>query len=415
MAIAKLTKRLVDDMPVPGAAESWTWDSEIKGFGLKITPTGRKVFFLKYRPRGSRTTAKLQLGPYGPLTVEQARDQARRALGAVIGGSDPARDRSSRRQAPTVAEALDDYLADFSGRWKPRTAHGYHSNIKPWIGSRKVADLSREDVGGLLRSLRETPVLANRVQALISAFMTHAIRSGLRADGQNPAKHLPRHKEIGRTRFLSGEEIGRLGNALQAAERGTWTDKDGKALPPAPWQSIAAIRLLALTGCRRNEILDLRWAEVDLSRGVLLLQDTKSGRSVRPLNGTARKIIESLKRGSPDERVLPGTKGRRHEVKYAWEKVRRVAELKAVRLHDLRHTLASRSQHEGHSLLTTGSLLGHKNLATTQKYAHLVDDPIKQAADRLGADIGALLEGSSTAVVPIGAARAQKRGSPRAK
>lgn len=412
MAVAKLTKRVVDSLEAPENGERWVWDTDAKGLGLKVTPAGRKGFFLKYRPAGQRTTRKLTLGTYGVLTVEQARDEARKALGAIVAGSDPARERADRRRAPTVAEALDQYLTDHQGHWRPRTAAEYRRQadhiIAPAIGTLKVRDVARDDVAGVLRRLKDRPILTNRVLALASAFMTWAIRAGLRPSGLNPAKYLSRHKEKGRTRFLTGEEIGRLGVALKAAETGAWADKDGKPLPPAPWQSVAAIKLLALTGCRRSEILDLRWSEVELDRGQLLLRDTKSGESNRPLNAQARAVLETLPKGDPTARVLAGAKGRRHEIKYAWAEIRRVAKLPDVRLHDLRHTLASRSQHSGHSLLVTAALLGHRNLATTQKYAHLIADPLREAADRVGGEIGALLDGRQTPVVPLARRKARR-------
>jgi integrase len=414
MATVRLTKRLVDSVEAPETGETWLWDTQVRGLGLKVTPGGRRVFAIWYRMPTGRTTTKLTLGVYGALTLDQARTEATKALGLVATGHNPARERKTRRQAPTVADALDDFLRDGEGKWKPRTAQGYRQqvaqHIQPVLGTRKVRDVSRDDVALLLRRLHRTPYLANRVLALVSSFMTWAIRAGLRPDGLNPAKHQPRNKEQGRTRFLTGDELRRLGDAITAAEAGTWTDAEGKQLPPAPWQSIAAIRLLALTGCRRGEILDLRWNEVDLERGQLLLRDTKAGESSRPLNTAALAVLAALPTKpadrNPTDRVLAGRSGRRHELKLAWEEIRRVAELEGVRLHDLRHTVASRSQHSGHSLLVTGALLGHRNLATTKKYAHLIDDPLREAADRVGAEIGALLDGTTTAVTPIRAARA---------
>jgi len=405
MAVIKLTKRAVDALEAPQTGERWVWDTEVRGLGLKVTPRGRKSFALKYRTPGNRITKKLRLGAFGALTLDQARDAARKALGRIAGGADPARDRATARGAPTVASALNTYLDEHAKRWKPRTVREYRRQARdilaPALGNLKVRDVTREDVARLVQRLRPTPTLANRVLALISAFMTWAIRSGLRPDGLNPAKYLPRHREASRTRFLTGDELTRLGAALAEAGAGTWTDSNGNPLPPAPWQSIAAIRLLAVTGCRRSEILDLRWAEVDFDRGQLLLRDTKAGESTRPLNSAARSMLESIPRGGPDDRVIPGTKGRRHEIKYTWNEVRRFAGLVDVRLHDLRHTVASRSQHSGHSLLVTGALLGHRNLTTTQKYSHLVADPLREAAERVGGEIEALMSGRSTAVIPL--------------
>lgn len=405
MATARLSKRAIDAASASETGDQWWWDAEVRGLGLKVTPTGRRVFALKYRVPGHRTTRKLTLGSYGALTLDQARSMAKQALGRIATGSDPARDRAQGRTAPTMAVALRDYLRDHRGRWKPRTAAEYGKQVEdyliPAVGSIRVQDLSRADVGAFIRRYGNRPILANRLLALLSAFCTAAVRAGLRPDGVNPCRHFPRFKERSRTRFLTGEELTRLGTAVTAAEAGHWTDGAGKRLPAAPWQSIAAIRLLAVTGCRRGEILDLRWAEVDLERGQLRLRDSKAGESIRPLSGAARAILERLPRGEPEGRVLAGAKGRRHEIKPAWMAIRRLAGLEDARLHDLRHTVASRSQHSGHSLLVTGSLLGHRNLQTTQKYAHLVASPVQEAADRVATEIEALLSGRVVRAIPM--------------
>ncbi|MEZ4588058.1 MAG: integrase arm-type DNA-binding domain-containing protein [Gemmatimonadales bacterium] len=412
MAVAKLSKRVADALEAPEKGERWVWDTEAKGLGLKVTPGGRKVFFLKYRS-GSRVTRKYTIGPYGALTVDQARAEAQRLRGEVAGGTDPARERARGKAAPTVSEALRAFLDAHKGKWKPRTHAEYtrqaSRHIIPAIGTIRVADVTRADIGTFVRRFEKRPILGNRVLALLSSLFTWAIRSGFRSDDLNPCRHIPRYAEKHRTRFLSADEITRLGTALEAAEEGTWADQEGKPMPPAPWQSVTAIRLLLLTGCRRSEILDLRWAEVDFEMGMLHLRDTKAGESARPMSDAVRQVLESLPRGASNERVLPGSGGRRHEIKPVWTEVRRLARLDGVRLHDLRHTVASRSQHAGHSLLITGSLLGHKNLTTTKKYAHLVPEPVQEAADRVAGEIEALLSGRVTPVVSLGSKRGRRR------
>jgi len=400
VGVLKLTKRAVDATPIPHSGESWHWDTELKGLGLKVTPAGRRAFVLKYRIPGDRATKKLTIGAYGAITVEQARLEARRLLSEVAKGDDPARARSSRREAPTVATALVQYLAEQGVRWKPRTRQEYRRQtetfVVPAIGRRLVQEVERGDIGSLLRRLQDRPVLANRVLAFLSGFFTWTIRSGLRPDEKNPCRFIPKHPESSRTRFLSGEELARLGAALREAEKGSWTGEDGKPLPSAPWQSIAAIRLLLFTGARKTEILDLTWKNVDVERGQLHLPDTKTGESIRPLSGPALEILQSLPAGAPNDRVVPGSGGRRHDPKPTWQAVRHLAGLPDVRIHDLRHTVASRSQHAGDSLLVTASLLGHRDLDTTRKYAHLIPDPLRVAADRVAGDMAALLDGRTT-------------------
>lgn len=405
MAVMKLTKRAVELTPVPVGAESWYWDTELKGFGLKVTPVGRRVFYLKYRVPGDRASRKLAIGAFGGLTVEEARAGARRLQAEVAKGADPGRARAGRREAATVATGLEQYLSEQGVRWKPRTREEYRRQaeafVAPVIGQKLLQEVSRGDIASVLRRLRDRPVLANRVSAFLSGFFGWAIRSGLRPDEKNPCRFIPKHPETSRTRFLSGEELARLGAALREAERGTWTDEEGKPLPPAPWQSIAAIRLLLFTGARKTEVLDLTWRDVDVERGHIHLRDTKTGESIRPLSGPALETIRALPQGEATDRVLPGAGGRRHDIKRTWDTLRRVAQLEAVRIHDLRHTVASRSQHAGDSLLVTAALLGHRDLETTRKYAHLIADPLRAAADRVAGDMAALLDGTVTPVLPL--------------
>lgn len=413
MAVMKLTKRAIDLTPTPKAAESWYWDTDLKGFGLKVTSSGRRVFYLKYRMPGDRSSRKLSIGTFGGLTVEQARAEARRFQAEVAKGEDPGRTRAGRREAATVAVALSQYLTEQGVRWKPRTREEYQRQAKafvvPVIGQKLVHEVERGEVGSVLRKLRDRPVLANRVLAFLSGFFWWAIRSGLRPDERNPCRFIPKHPETGRTRFLSGEELARLGAALREAERGSWTDEEGQPLPPAPWQSIAAIRLLLFTGARKTEVLDLTWQNVDVERGHIHLPDTKTGESVRPLSGPALEVFRTLPPGDAGDRVLPGAGGRRHDIKRTWNAIRREAQLEAIRIHDLRHTVASRSQHAGDSLLVTAALLGHRDLETTRKYAHLIADPIRAAADRVAGDMAALLDGTTTPVLPL--RRPKQRGA----
>lgn len=405
MAVVKLTKRAVDLAPIPRTGESWYWDTDLKGFGLKVTPAGRRVFYLKYRVPGNRASRKLAIGTYGGLTVDQARAEARRLQAEVAKGGDPGRARAGRREAATVAVALKQYVTEQGVRWKPRTRVEYQRQaeafVTPVIGQKLLQEVTRGDIAGVLRRLRDRPVLANRVLAFLSGFFGWAIRSGLRPDEKNPCRFIPKHPETGRTRFLSGEELARLGAALREAERGAWTDEEGQPMPPAPWQSIAAIRLLLFTGARKTEVLDLTWRDVDVERGHIHLRDTKTGESIRPLSGPALEVFRSVPEGDAADRVLPGAGGRRHDLKRTWDTLRRLAGLEGVRIHDLRHTVASRSQHAGDSLLVTAALLGHRDLETTRKYAHLITDPLRAAADRVAGDVAALLDGTTTPVIPL--------------
>lgn len=412
MGVERITKRVVDSCQ-SAARDTFLWDSEVRGFGLKITPIGRKVFIAQYRVQGlgrRSPTKRLTLGEYGVLSPEQARQLARRELGRVAEGKNPSADRAARNAA-SIKELGTRYLEDVQLRRKPGTAKEYarlwEKHVLPAFGSRLASEVSVLDVRRLHRSLHKTPFLANRLAAMLGAFFTFAEKEGVRPPHDNPAHGVEFFPEIPRERFLTRDEFKRLGVALAKAE--------AEGLPPAPQHkrkpgkkekqkhrpksagvpipanpfAVAAIRLLALTGCREGEILSLRWDAVDLERGYLRLADAKTGRSVRPIGGAAAALLESLPRVEGNPHVFLGLKENEHlkEIKRLWYAARYAAKLDGLRLHDLRHSFASVPATSGESLLVVRSLLGHKRVATTERYAHLGDDPVKRAADRASSDI----------------------------
>jgi integrase len=416
----KLTKRAIDSLRPNAADDYYVWDTDLKGFGVRVWPSGRRVFVVQYRPHGARQTRYLTLGQYGPLTVDEARKLAKVRLGAVASGADPARERRSAREAPTVRELGEAYLEDVRAKKKPATAREYarlwRKHVLPALGSAKVAGVTGAEVAKLHRRMRSTPYGANRVLALLGAFFSFAAKEGVRARHDNPAHGVDPYTETARERFLTPAEFTRLGDALTRAER--------EGLPPAPQHrrkprsqatakhrpktadkpiaanpfAVAAIRLLALTGCREGEILALTWNDVDFERGFLRLGDTKTGRSVRPLGAPAAQLLASLSREEGSPYVLPGGKPRTHlkEIKRVWASVRHAAKLDGVRIHDLRHSYASVPAIGGESLLVIRSLLGHADVKTTQRYSHLGDDPVKASADRTATKIAGWLSGADT-------------------
>lgn len=411
----KLTKRTVDAIKASGRPEL-VWDTELKGFGLSVSRTGAKSFVVQYRTGGGRSgiARRLSIGRYGALTVEEARAIAKKALGGVAKGEDPAGERQKQRRAARLSELVERYVESLDGKKKPTTAAEYARILKiyvvPALGSRKVAEVGPGDVDRLHRQMKATPAQANRTLAVLSAMLTWATKSGLRDPAlPNPCVMVEWYPEKARERFLSTSELRRLGDALIKAEtaglapapnrrRKPKSAKTAKHKPksadkpiPADPLQVAAIRLLMLTGARRNEILNLRWDEVDLERGILTLGDSKTGRSVRPIGAPAVQLLASLPRSG--DFVLPGRFGERpiEGLRRLWDAVRHEADLPEVRLHDLRHTMASVAAGEGQSLLIIGKVLGHKRAATTQRYAHLADDPVKAAADKTAGTIASLL------------------------
>jgi len=426
--VANLTKRYVDSLTFTRDADYLVWDQKLRGFGMRVrehtgkdgTIQKRKTFVVGYRPQGSRQYRRFVIGTYGPMTVEQARTEALRHLSAVSQGNDPLEAKRAERAAQTVRDFGVQFLSHVDDRRKPTTAREYRRlwtrHVLPAFGTRKVAEVSQTDVQRLHRSLRRTPYLANRVVAMLGGFFSFAGSEGVRSAHDNPTRSIEPYPETPRERFLTPDEFRRLGQALGRAER--------EGLPPAPEYrrtpktpqtakhkpknadepikanpfAAAAIRLLILTGCREGEILSLRWDAVDLQRGYLRLADTKTGKSIRPLSQSAAAVLETLPRIHDNPFVIPGSKPGEHlkEIKRLWYAVRHAAELNEVRLHDLRHSFASVPASSGDSLLIVRALLGHKRASTTERYAHLADDPVKRAADRAASKIAGWLAGFSS-------------------
>ena len=421
----KLTKRAIDSLRPNAADDYCVWDTDLKGFGVRVWPSGRRVFVVQYRPQGARQTRYLTLGQYGPLTVDEARKLAKVRLGAVASGADPARERRSAREAPTVRELGEAYLDDVRAKKKPATAREYarlwEKHVLPALGTAKAAAVTGADVAKLHRKMKGTPYGANRVLALLGAFFSFAAKEGVRARHDNPAHGVEPYAETARERFLTPAEFTRLGDALIRAEReglpsapqhrrnasseATAKHRPKSADKPIPANpfAVAAIRLLCLTGCREGEILGLRWSDVDLERGFLRLGDTKTGRSIRPLGAPAAEILAAMPREEGSPFVLPGEKPGTHlvELKRVWAAVRHAAKLDGVRIHDLRHSFASVPAIGGDSLLVIRSLLGHADVKTTQRYAHLGDDPVKASADRTSSTIASWLGGTDAPITPL--------------
>ncbi len=373
----KITKRAVDALlPVDGR-EATLWDTEVKGFGIRMRPGGAKSYIVRYRPGGGGRSAPLRtltIGSHGsPWTPHRARDEAKRVLGQVQQGKDPAADRSGRREAPTVKELADRFLAEHvDAKRKSRTAAEYRrlldKLILPALGNKKLSDVSRSDIAKLHHSLRASPYQANRVLAVLSKMMNLAERWGLRPDGSNPCRHVEKFRELKRERMLSPDEFGRLGDAL-ARYNGS------------PY-AVAAVKLLVFTGARLSEVLGLRWEWIDFAGGEARLPDSKSGAKTVHLPSPALAVLSGLPRteGNPHV-IVGGVKGTALvNLEKPWRQIRKMAGLDNLRLHDLRHGFASVAASAGMGLPIIGKMLGHTQAATTARYAHLASDPVKAAA-----------------------------------
>ena len=399
----------------PSSKRYVVWDATVKGFGLRVSPEGRKTYVVKTRVAGRQVF--ISLGEHGsPLTPDMARGEALQALSKARAGVNPAAaKRAERHGGLTVEDLCREYLASVeAGRvltksGVPKAAStllndrgriGRH--IVPLIGPRKVCDISRQDVEKLRDDIRAGktaadertrkrgraivtggPGAATRAVGLLGGIFAFALARGY--CDHNPVKGVQRFRDGKQERFLSPAELERLGKALIAAEA------EGKNS-----FAIAAIRLLVLTGCRKSELLNLKWSHVDQVYSCLRLPASKTGAKVVPLGAAALALLDSLPRLAGNPYVFPGAKAGGHLVGLPrfFEGIRGRADLGDVRLHDLRHSFASAGAAGGLSLPLIGALLGHKDPKTTQRYAHLADDPVKAAADRISAIIEAAMGGA---------------------
>ena len=384
--MARLTKRDIDQTSAT-VKEVVLWDSSLPGFGVRIKPSGVKSFVIQYRNRHGRSR-RVTLGRYGVMTLEEARTEARQQLSAVSRGSDPRQDRDEGRSAMTIKDLADRYMSDHcEGRCKESTikAHQWLLDrfIIPALGRRSIHELRHSDVDRLHQSLKETRYNANRVLGLLKAMYGRARIWGLVEPHVDPTTGVRPFRETRRQRFLSMEELKKLAITLDLAEQdGTISRTVG-----------AAYRLLVLTGARLSEIQKLKWEEVDLANGLILLKEHKSdrhGAKAIPLSQAASRILESIERVDENPYVFVGMKENQHitDLQRPWRRIRSRAGLSDIRIHDLRHTFASMGISVGGSLPIIGGLLGHRTPQATAVYAHLAADPLRQTTEQVGTVIG---------------------------
>jgi integrase len=383
----RLTKRVVDSL-TPGPRDVIYWDEALHGFGVRVWPTGRKVYVAMTRVKGR--LRKVTIGSHGTMTPDQARTRAHEIISEAKAGRDPVRDADLARKAPTMRGLGDRFLAEHVAvRCKPSTQSEYKRAVElfinPALGPRRITDIERRDIADLHHSLRHIPYQANRTLGVLSKMFNLAEVWGLRPDGSNPCRHVGKYPERKRERFLSPEEFAALGAVLRDAER------DGSETPSA----IAAIRLLALTGCRLNEIMTLRWEHVDLRHRALRLPESKTGAKVVHFGQTVAGVLKGIERIDGNPWVITGRKegSRLTDLQHPWRRIRAGAGLDDVRLHDLRHSFASGALSLGEGLPMIGKLLGHSQVQTTARYAHLADDPVKAAAGKVSDYVGSAMMG----------------------
>lgn len=375
----KLTKRAVDGLEIK-SKDYLVWDRDLRGFGVRVYPSGKKTYLVQYR--NGRRTRRVTIGQHGALTAEEARTEAQKLLGDIAKGNDPSAERQAKRRASTVAGLCDRFLEEYVDQHcKPATARDYRSIIRrfirPELGPLQITDVTRADVMAFHYKLRDTPYQANRAAAMLSKLFNLAEDWGWRDARTNPARRIKKNREEEKKRFLSDEEQARLGRVLiEALESGT----EGV-------YQVSAIFLLMFTGCRLSETLALRWKYVGTHH--LNLPDSKTGQRRIPLPREAHDILSELPRVRNNPHVIVGEVEGDHlnNLQKPWRRIRKRAGLEDVRIHDLRHTYASVAMKDGIDPFTLKEILGHKNLTTTLRYAHLADDAVQRAAGSVAARI----------------------------
>lgn len=374
MPNVRLTKTIVEKLQ-PKGAETIYWDEALPGFGVRVKLSGSRSYVVQYRNRENGRSCRMTIGPHGPLlSYQEARDRARGILADALRGADPGAERTERRRAPDFAALCEAYLRDHAEKKKRASSakadRAYVDRfILPALGKCKVAEVGMNDVQKLHNALAATPYQANRVLALLSKMFSLAMRWGWRPD--NPARGVEKYHEDKRTRWLSDEELHRLTEALDAHPNQVAAD---------------AVRLQLLTGARIGEVLTATWADFDLVRGVWTKPShhTKQKRTeYLPLSTAAIDLLCRMREQASAEFLFPGKSPDRplRELKRFWAQVCESAALRDYRIHDNRHTHASHLVSSGLSLAIVGRLLGHTNPTTTQRYAHLADAPLREAAE----------------------------------
>jgi integrase len=411
MGEGRITKRTVDAL-APTDRDFVKWDGELKGFGVRIRPSGAKSFIAFYRTGGRNSLSrKVTIGAVGKIEVEKAREVARKILAGAELGHDHAAEKAKARAEKSVSELCDLYLAEGCETKKRSTVDVDRGriarHIKPLLGKKRVGEVTRVDVDRFMRDVAAGKTAANiktgkfgraiveggkgtatRTVGLLGGIFTFAVERGFRTD--NPVRGVKRYPDKKSETFLAHAELTQLGAALSAAEA-----HGGNS------SAIAIIRLLAFTGSRKSEIAKLKWSEIDFERGYLSLADTKTGQKIKQIGAPALEVLSGLPRVDGSPFVFPASTGSNafQGVDKVWRKVRVAAGFPKLRLHDLRHSYASAGLARGDNLSVIGAILGHTDVKTTSRYAHLAADPVKVAADNISRSVQAAFDGKPAAEV----------------
>ena len=393
-----LTKRTVDRLSVR-ERDMVFWDRDIPGFGVRVYPSGAKVYVIQTRASGR--SRRVTIGRHGEVSPDRARRDAVETISALKTG----RPLSNKDETvdPTVADLAERYLREYVTVFTKKTTgdlyrHILGKNILPVLGSLKVSAAGKDDILSFQYGLRDTPTTADRALDILKKMFSLAELWEMIPSGGSPCRSVRRYRRDAEPeRFLTSAELASLGRTLDIAPT------EGLAT----FHATAAIRLLVLTGCRRNEILELHWEDVDFDAGEFRLRDSKSGPRMVPMPPAAAEVFIELRRALETEEtkapigkkipsrfrnspwVFPGIRTRSHMVNLnaSWRRIRQHANLDDVRLHDLRHTYASRALSLGEGLPMIGRLLGHRDIGSTARYAHLARESVRSSTAKVAESI----------------------------
>jgi integrase len=449
MAHGRITKTSVDALVCPpGKDREILWDSgknSVPHFGVIAFPptkrdieadgsraVGKKVFVVQFRLHGR--SRRYTIGEYGALTPEQARKAAERHMGDVAHGLDPVEARKQARQVMTFDQVADKFIKEHLPKKKQKTtAADYTATIdnvlRPLLGSRRMVDIPVDLVSSAHAKMAKTPAAANKMLRVLSSIWGFASGNKWKV-GDNPATNIEKFKEQPRERFLTLDEINRLGDAMWKAETIGLEWKPDESKPTAKHApkaenrvrridtfAVNAIRLLALTGARKREILDAKWEFVNLDLKMMNLPDSKGGKKPILLPDAAVEILRTLPRIAGNPYIFPGeVEGKpRADLKHPWDAIRAEAALDGLRIHDLRHSFASLGVNDNVPLEVVGKLLGHKDIATTQRYAHIYNQASRNAVQKIGDQIAGAFAARDRQdnVVPLPKRRAIKNAQQR--
>lgn len=377
---SKLTKRLLDTAKLKEKAYE-IWDTEVKGLHAVVLPSGQKTLYFRYYDENKRNQ-RIKIGVFGNITCEIAREIAKSFAGDIAKGLDPKKEKAKNKEKVTFAHFFEEFTKNY------RLIHHKASTIKvdeyisnlhilPFFGKKSIDDITAKEILEFKEYLKNVSVTCNKCLALLHKAFELSELWGYRPKNSNPCRGIRKYPERKKERFLNSIELKKLESILEAEE----------VLQSKSPYVLGAIKMLMYTGCRMSEILTLKWEAVHLSESYINLKDSKTGERVVPLNEPAKEVLEKLKKHDENPYVFCSGKhkdGHLVNIEKAWQKIRKKADLSDVRIHDLRHSFASFAIKQGLDLYQIAKLLGHKNIRTTTRYAHLAKEDLIKASNIVG-------------------------------